>query len=144
MGEEIHLGQGPALLGVPHTSLTKRDLPIGQAQVSEQIDAPMVIRVFVYWVTFRVGLMARDLRRWRSAAAEGLCCWRAVADLRFLSGPRPPGWSGATSVWPVRAAMLGELVTLESSGGPRFGHHVLALTGAIGAMPCGWRHAHGP
>src|SRR3977135_1995386 len=91
MGEEIHLGQGPALLGVPHTSLTKRDLPIGQAQASEQLDAPTVIRVFVYWVTFRVGLMARDLRRWRSAAAEWLCCWRAVADLRSLSGPQPPG-----------------------------------------------------
>jgi hypothetical protein len=23
-------------------------------------------------------------------------------------------------------------------------HHVLALTGAIDSMPCGWRHAHGP
>jgi hypothetical protein len=29
----------------------------------------------------------------------------------------PAGWSGATSVWPVRAAMLGELVVLASFGG---------------------------
>jgi len=41
-------------------------------------------------------------------------------------------------------AGLGELVTLESSGGR--GSAVMSwwLTGAIGAMPCGWRHVHGP
>jgi hypothetical protein len=50
---------------------------------------------------------------------------------------------GILAEWPVRAAMLGELVTLESSGGRGSATMSWWLTGAIGAMPCGWRHAYG-